>query len=272
VPNTPVKDDDLLAAARAGAPEAIEALLERYQERVFGFGLRMCGDREDAEDVLQDTLLAAAEGMKHFRGGSSLSTWLYTIARSFCIKKRRRSKFAPVEEVSLDGMKTTLPSPAASPDELASRREVRRALTAALESLDPESREVLILRDMEGLTAPEVATVTGASVDAVKSRLHRARLAIRAHLEKALAEAPRASGRDCPDVLTALSHELEGDLDPEICATLQRHLDACPSCRGACDSLKQTLAICARLPAGPVPAAVKDSVRAALRAALATRS
>jgi hypothetical protein len=74
VSNAPVKDAELLAAARAGAPEAIEALLESYQERVFGFGLRMCGNREDAEDVLQDTLLAAATGMRDFRGDSLKQT------------------------------------------------------------------------------------------------------------------------------------------------------------------------------------------------------
>jgi RNA polymerase sigma-70 factor, ECF subfamily len=76
VPDIPSSDDELVAAARAGSPEAIEALLERYQQRIFGFGLRMCGDAEDAKEVLQDTLLAAARNVKDFRGGSSLSTWL----------------------------------------------------------------------------------------------------------------------------------------------------------------------------------------------------
>jgi RNA polymerase sigma-70 factor (ECF subfamily) len=73
-------------------------------------------------------------------------------------------------------------------------------------------------------------------------------------------------------VLTAFSKNLEGDLDPKTCAELQRHLDACPSCRGACDSLKRTLAACARVSAGPVSDAVKRSVRAALRAALAVQA
>ena len=70
---------------RPGTAPRSRALLERYQERVFGFGLRMCGDSEDAEDVHQDTLLAAARTVGKFRGESSVSTWLYTIARSFCI-------------------------------------------------------------------------------------------------------------------------------------------------------------------------------------------
>src|SRR3954470_7924273 len=102
-----------------------------YQERVFGFGLRMCGDPEDAKDVLQDTLLAATRTVRDFRGASSLSTWLYAIARSFCMKKRRRSKFGPTEEIALDARVEGLASPSPGPDEQAARGEVRRALAAA---------------------------------------------------------------------------------------------------------------------------------------------
>ena len=263
-----LSDDALLAGARAGERPAIETLLERYQDRVFGFGLRMCGDSEDAKDVLQDTLLAASRTVGDFRGDSSVSTWLYTIARSFCIKKRRRSKFAPASEVSLEQSAPVLPSSMPAPDELAARGEVKRALAVALEDLDPASREVLILRDMEGLTAPEVAAVTGVSVDAVKSRLHRARATVRARLATALGDVapPRAPG--CPDVLTAFSRQLEGDLEPRLCAQLQEHVDGCAACRATCNSLKQTLAVCASEPPGPVPVAVREAVRTALRSAL----
>jgi RNA polymerase sigma-70 factor (ECF subfamily) len=261
-------DDALLAAARAGDRAAIESLLERYQARVFGFGVRMCGDSEDAKDVLQDTLLAAARTVGEFRGDSSVSTWLYTIARSFCIKKRRRSKFAPAEEISLDRAASGLPSSIPGPDELAARDEVKRALAIALEALDPASREVLILRDIEGLTAPEVAKVTGASVDAIKSRLHRARGTVREHLAAALGDTTAARAAGCPDVLTAFSKQMEGDLEPRLCAELQGHIEGCAACRARCDSLKRSLAVCASAPPGPVPDAVRDSVRAALRAAL----
>jgi RNA polymerase sigma-70 factor (ECF subfamily) len=261
-------DDALVAAARAGERPAIEALLERYQARVFGFGLRMCGDSDDAKDVLQETLLAASRTVGDFRGDASVSTWLYTIARSFCIKRRRRSKFAPGDELALDHESPVVPSPVAGPDELAARGEVRRALAVALEELDPASREVLILRDMEGLTAPEVATVTGVSVDAVKSRLHRARATVRARLVTALGDVPPPSAPGCPDVLAAFSRQLEGDLEPRRCAELEKHVEGCPSCRVTCDSLKRTLAVCARVPQGPVPVAVRDAVRAAMRSAL----
>ena len=261
-------DEALLAAARAGERPAIETLLERYQGRVFGFGLRMCGDTEDAKDVLQDTLLAAARTVGDFRGDASVSTWLYTIARSFCIKKRRRSKFAPDEEVPLDRATLGLRSPAPGPEDQAAGDEVKHALAAALEALDPASREVMILRDIEGLTAPEVAAVTGASVDAIKSRLHRARAVVRQRLGVALGDATPARAPDCPDVLTAFSKQMEGELEPRLCAELQGHVERCAACRATCDSLKRTLAVCAGASPGPVPAAVRNSVRAALRAAL----
>jgi len=88
-------DSTVLDEARAGNARALEMLLERHQAQVYRFGLKMCRDPEDAKDVLQDTLLAMARSVRDFRGASSISTWLYTIARSFCIKKRRRSTFAP---------------------------------------------------------------------------------------------------------------------------------------------------------------------------------
>src|SRR5918911_4634014 len=97
----PDHDENLLTDARAGDRAALERLLELHQRRVFRFGLKMCGGEEDAKDVLQETLLAAARGIRDFRGASSVSTWLYTIARSFCIKRHRTSKFAPGQLQSL---------------------------------------------------------------------------------------------------------------------------------------------------------------------------
>jgi RNA polymerase sigma-70 factor (ECF subfamily) len=264
-------DDALLAAARIGERAAIEVLLERYQGRVFRFGLHMCGDTEDARDILQETLLAAARALGEFRGDSSISTWLYTIARSFCLKKRRLSKFAPVEQISLDRAAGGLVSPAPGPEELAARDETKQALVEALEALDAPLREVMILRDIEGLTAPEVAEITGASVDAIKSRLHRARAAVRERLGAVLGEKEEPPSVGCPDVLTSFSKQIEGDLDPGLCAELQHHVEGCAACRARCHSLKRTLAVCAGGPPGPVPPAVKESVRAALRTELARR-
>src|SRR5579872_1247710 len=147
-------------------------LLARHAPAVYRFGAKMCRDPEDAKDVVQDTLLAAARGLREFRGGASLSTWLFTIARSFCVKKRRRRVGEPTETIALDSEGTRgIAATDAPPDAAAEDRELGAALEAAIAALDPMYREVLLLRDVEGLTAPEVASVLGISVDALKSRL-----------------------------------------------------------------------------------------------------
>jgi len=272
---TPVPDDDLqlLERARSGQQDALEQLLERHQSQVYRFGIKMCRDPEDAKDVLQDTLLSVARNVREFRGGSSISTWLYTIARSFCVKKRRKSKFAPKDAApSLEGDAERVADPGVSADEALASKQVEQAVEAAIAALEPMYREVLLLRDVEGLTAPEVARVTGASVQAVKSRLHRARLAVRAHVAPLLGiptELPTAPGT-CPDVLALFSAHLEGQVSADVCAEMERHIDSCPRCRGACDSLKRTLSLCrTSAPAAPVPAAVQASVKVALRNFLA---
>jgi RNA polymerase sigma-70 factor, ECF subfamily len=270
-----VPDDDLelLERARSGQRDALEQLLERHQSQVYRFGMKMCRDPDDAKDVLQDTLLSVARNVRDFRGGSSLSTWLYTIARSFCVKKRRKSKFAPSDvAASLEGEAERVLDPGAIADEALASKQIEQALEAAITSLEPMYREVLLLRDVEGLTAPEVARVTGTSVQAVKSRLHRARLAVRAHIAPLLgipSDLPAAPGA-CPDVLALFSSHLEGQVSADVCAEMERHIEACPRCKGACDSLKRTLSLCrASAPAAPIPAAVQASVKVALRNFLA---
>ena len=274
VTGTSPTDDELLAAARQGDAAAVEALLVRYQPRIYRFGLRMCGNVEDADDVAQESLISMARSLRDFRGDSSVSTWLFTIARRFCLKKHRRSKFAPAREESLDAPGTAavhrLADQAPSPEQTATNRELAAALTRAIDALDPDQREVLVLRDVEGLSAPEVAKVLGISVDAVKSRLHRARVAVRQELAPVLGrptiESPRTAM--CPDVLTLLSQHLEGDINPTVCATMEAHLAQCSHCQHACESLKRTLAICRQLPTPDVPSSVATSVRAAIHAFL----
>jgi len=276
VPNHDQRDD-LLERARKGDRGALETLLANHQRQIYRFGLKMCRDPEDAQDVLQDTLLAMARGVRDFRGASSISTWLYTIARSFCIKKRRKSKFAPASERSLDSdvhlEAARLADPAKGPDEALAGREVEVALGQAIAALDPIYREVLLLRDVEGLTAPEVAEVLGVTVEAVKSRLHRARLSVRASVAPLFdvpAEPAAAPRGTCPDILTLFSRYLEDEISPDVCATMERHLAGCPRCRTACDSLKRTLALCHTAGAEVrVPDAVQASVKAALRGVLA---
>lgn len=267
-------DERLLADARAGDRQALETLLERHQAQVYRFGLKMCRDPEDAKDVLQDTLLAMARGVRDFRGASSISTWLYTIARSFCIKRRRKSKFAPPEERSLDsaGAETKkLADPAGGADESLASKQIEQALERAIGELEPMYREVLLLRDVEGLTAPEVAEVLGLTPQAVKSRLHRARLAVRARVAPLLGiPLDGAAPGSCPDVLTLFSQHLEDEISPDVCAQMERHLASCSRCRGACEALRRTLALCRTSgEAMRVPGDVQASVKAALREFLA---
>jgi RNA polymerase sigma-70 factor (ECF subfamily) len=269
-------EHQLVEAAKGGDRRALEQLLGNHQARVFRFGKKMCRDDEDAADVLQETLLAAARTLPDFRGASSVSTWLYTIARSFCIKKRRTSKFAPAALESLDqdpGRATTLADPGRSPEELAAGNQLQSALDGAIDSLEPMYREVLVLRDVEGLPAADVAEALGLSVEAVKSRLHRARMAVRERVAPALGMgADGAPAASCRDVVELFSRRMEGEIDGASCAELEQHLLGCPVCRGRCDSLRSTLAICRRAGEAPVPPAIERSVRAALQQFLDTRS
>lgn len=273
-------DQELLEAARAGDNRALESLLERHQDQIYRFGMRMCRNSDDAQDVLQDTLLAMARGVSDFRGAASISTWLYTIARSYCIKKRRKSKFAPHEMHSLDTDDTSesarLADSSQGPEEALASRQALQALQDAIDKLEPMYRDVLVLRDIEGLTAPEVAEVLGLSVPAVKSRLHRARSSLRELVAPLLAppaEASVAPTAKCPDVLTLFSKHLEDEISQDLCDEMERHLATCDHCRLVCDSLKHTLKLCRTSSASlAVPAKVQTKVKVALRNFLAESS
>ena len=138
----------------------------------------------------------------------------------------------------------------------------------AIAALDPMYREVLVFRAMEGLSAPEVAEILGLSVEAVKSRLHRARVQIRAHIAPALGipepaqHSPEESA--CPEIVELFSKHLEGDISGAVCRSLEEHLRRCDRCRARCDSLRATLSLCSNS-GEDVPPRVEQSVRAALQ-------
>lgn len=257
-------DAALLEAHKNGDPQALGALLYRHAPSVHRFGLKMCRDAEDANDIVQETMLAAARGAADFRGGSSLTTWLFAIARSFCIKARRRAR-AETTPLDDEGV-MEVASQASAPDEIASDREIGDALQEAIAALDPMYREVLVLRDVEGLTAPEVAEVLGIGNDAVKSRLHRARVAIRDRLAPLMIPKQEPRGEACPDVVPLLSRYLEGEIGPQQCKEMDQHVTSCPRCRTECDSLRKVLALCKNeSKGGAVPPAVQAAVQRALR-------
>jgi len=269
-------DGDLLAAAQRGEREAVNELLERHQARVYRFGMKMCGREEDAKDVLQETLLAAARSVREFRGASSVATWLYAIARSFCIKRHRTSKFAPQRVESLDGGEREaldVADGARGPEEQLSGLQVQSALSSAVQELEPMYREVLILRDVEGLSASEVGEVMGLTVEAVKSRLHRARVAVRERMAPVLGirePAGASAGMTCPDVLDLFSKKLEGEISADVCKELEEHLRQCARCTSRCDTLRASLNLCRQAGDEVVPVRVERSVRSALRRFLET--
>ena len=261
-------DEELLEAARSGDDEALEALLARHEQKVFRFGLRMCGNEEDARDVLQETLLAAFRGVRQFRGEAQLSTWLYQVARSFCTKARRRGAGEPERHESLEGVAARGVSvPASGPDERAHAREMARVIQEALLALPEPQREVVLLRDVEGLSAEEAAAVVGIEVPALKSRLHRARLAMQERIAVLLGAAADDSAA-CPELTRELLTHPEEELDQAACARLEQHLERCPRCGLACEALKRSVSLCRSLPGGDVPAEVRSQVRSSLRSAV----
>ena len=182
---TPETDEALLDAVRRDDPAAFERFVERYGRRIYGFGLRVCGEAEDAKDVAQDTLLRAFQSLKDVAEPRALRSWLYRVAANACLMKRRKGKFEPEQELSLDEL-----MPHADerplPDETASREEIRASLRAAVDELPPHYRIVLVLRDMEELDTHEVAQALDLPESTVEMRLHRGRLLVRQRLAERL--------------------------------------------------------------------------------------
>jgi RNA polymerase sigma-70 factor (ECF subfamily) len=177
---TPATPDGLLAAAQAGDLVALNALVSAQRHGVYRYGLQVCRTTEDAEDAVQETLWAATRALHAFRGtASSIASWMFTIVRRECLRLIEGHKRAPQ---GLEGAEDELPGDAADPESALHARRRSELLAAALADLDPLQREVVLLRDIQELSAPEAAAKLGISVDALKSRLHRARVSLREHV------------------------------------------------------------------------------------------
>jgi RNA polymerase sigma-70 factor (ECF subfamily) len=253
----------LLERARSGDPRAVDEILARHEKQVFRFGLRMCGNEEDARDVLQETLLSAFRNLQGFRGDARLSTWLFQIARSFCTKSRRLAAGEPAGHEPLESASAT-PADALPADAQAHAREISAILQSAIASLGEAQREVLVLRDVEGLSAEEAAAVVGIEVGALKSRLHRARAELRHQLASLFASDEAAP---CPALADELTAYAAQEIDQAACARIEEHLGRCARCKGACAELQRTVSLCRQIPGGEVPARVREQVRAALLSA-----
>jgi RNA polymerase sigma-70 factor, ECF subfamily len=186
-------DDGLLERARGGDMAAFEALVARYRDRVFSLAFRMTGSEADAAEVAQETFLSAYQHLKDFRGEAAFGSWVHRIAANHALMRLRRAR--------VDGSKQAEPAEPTfnqwgSHEEYPQRdwsrdaegqvldAELREAIGQATDRLPLDYRQVFILKDVEGLSYEEIAELTGESVAAIKSRLHRARLALRTTIDK----------------------------------------------------------------------------------------
>lgn len=169
--NGQLDDTILVRAAQTGDVDAFEELVRRHQPSVYRVALRILGSSADAQDAVQETFIRAWRALPHFRHDSAISTWLYRIAtrRALHTITARRST-ETFDKLELEAG----PDPADSTE----RRERLRAVTRAIANLPPEQRAALVLREFEGLSYQEVADILGAGLPAIKTRIHRARLAV----------------------------------------------------------------------------------------------
>ena len=192
-----IKEEAEVELARellAGNLAAFDRFVESFRSRLFQYSLLVCGQREDAEEVAQDTLLKVFENFDQLREPERVRAWVFRIARNACLMKRRKSVFAPVHELSLDelmpapgqgdgGRKLEIADWSSLPDTQVLRAEMKEVLEDAIRALPEIYKTVLLLRDVEELTTEEAAGILEVSHDVVKTRLHRARLAVRQKLD-----------------------------------------------------------------------------------------
>ena len=192
VPDAEQEDRELLARAQGGDVDAFEALVARHRDEVYALALRMTRSEADAAEIAQDTFLSAYQHLPEFRGDAAFGSWVHRIAANNSLMRLRRQRVKQAAEDELRspefterGSLTERPSSAftrAAEDEVLDA-ELRKAIQQATDQLPDAYREVFLLRDVEGLSYEEIAEITGDSVPAIKSRLHRARLSLRDAIE-----------------------------------------------------------------------------------------
>lgn len=171
----------ILARARHGELDAFEELVRRYEKRVYAVALRSSGCPEDAADIVQEVFLRAWRSIESFRGDSGFSTWLFRITMNLCVDHARHKHAQPQTQpiVTEDETERPVPDTAPTPEEHLENSELGRELAAALEEISEEHRRIVLLRDVSGLSYTEIAEVLEISEGTVKSRLSRARIALR---------------------------------------------------------------------------------------------
>ncbi len=265
-------------------PQALEQALELLQGTVFSFSMKVCGQREDAEDTMQEVLVKALPYLPKFESPRALLVWLYKVAKNRCLMSRRKSKFAPKQDLSLDELmpdrheldNLSKEAPV-NPESLAIRSQQARRLREAVQQLPPQYRIVLVLRDMEGLTDEEVGDIIGLRPGNVRVRLHRARLFVRQKLAKqnrgnAIAtkttrqshpahSALKMHPASCKALFAQLSNYLDEELDDSLCEKMEQHLEGCQPCIAFLASLESTIAQLRRVPSEPLTKSSAAKIR-----------
>lgn len=253
---------------RRNDPKALEQALELLQHTIFSFSMNVCGQRQDAEDIMQEVLLKSAATLPRFTSPKALAVWLYKVAKTRCLMARRKSKFEPREALSLDELlpdrrelQTLSGNPEATPETALLRRENAKRLREAVQKLPPDYRLILVLHDMEDLSDMEIAEITGLRPGTIRVRLHRARLFVRRQLAKNLSSASRSERqknasfaatprtRRCKELFAELSDYLDNQLDESLCQELEKHLGDCAPCQTFLADLERSIQLCRAAPA-----------------------
>jgi RNA polymerase sigma-70 factor, ECF subfamily len=246
--------------------QSLEAALALLQKTVFSFSMKVCGQRQDAEDTMQEVLFKSVPNLPKFDNPRALMVWLYKVAKTRCLMSRRKSRFAPKEALSLDDLMPDRQElqglsgrPDGTPESALLRRESGKRLREAVQKLPPDYRLVLVLHDMEELSDGDIAEITGLRLGTIRVRLHRARLFVRKELAKpekrhSREQSPKLSkqmkaaalprGRHCKEMFAELSNYLDDELDNSLCAELEKHMDGCEPCKAFLSSLENAIQLC----------------------------
>jgi RNA polymerase sigma-70 factor, ECF subfamily len=245
-------------------PESIEQALALLQDTVFSFSMKVCGQRQDAEDTMQEVLVKSVPNLPKFDSSKALMVWLYKVAKTHCLMSRRRSKFAPKEALSLEELmpdRQELEKLSGSTEPTAEtslmRKENAKQLRNTIQQLPPEYRLILVLHDMEELSDEDIAEITGLRRGTIRVRLHRARLFVRKGLAKQERHGVRAGRkkqaavtqvhpreRSCKQMFAELSNYLDQDLDVSLCAEMEKHMEGCEPCKAFLASLEEAIQTC----------------------------
>lgn len=271
---------------RSSGTEQLDRVLQLIHNTVFSFSMRVCGHREDAEDTAQEVLVKAVPYLPRFENAQALASWLYTVARNRCLMSRRRSKFAPHQHLSLDELRPDafdlerLLVDRRSPERSVLLTEDKERLQQAILQVPPQYRLVLVLHDIEELSAAEVSKVLGITPGNVRVRLHRARLFVRRELARpytgkkpdGMPAYPSQCTSRCKRVFSNLSNYMDGLLDGSLCQELENHMQGCEPCQAFLAELKQTVAGIRDLPSlQPDPLAASRARARALASTPPTR-